>query len=90
MDWKLFITTFVTIFLAELGDKTQFAAVAASAKSSSTRVVFAAVVSALALAGGLGVFAGKALGEVFNPQWLKILSGSLFIFVGMWVLLSKN
>ncbi len=56
MDWKPFITTFATIFLAELGDKTQFAAVAAAAKSESTWEVLLAVVLALSVAGTVGVW----------------------------------
>lgn len=86
MDWKLFVTTFITIFLAELGDKTQFAAVAASAQSRSVREVLIAVVLALALAGALGVLAGKVLAVFFDPQWMRLISGSLFIAVGVWVL----
>lgn len=90
MDWKLFSTTFLTIFIAELGDKTQFAAVAASAKSESTGVVLVAVMSALAIAGGLGVLFGKSLSEFLNPQWMRWISGGLFIVVGLWVLLAKD
>lgn len=86
MDWKLFFTTFVTIFLAELGDKTQFAAVAASAQSRSVLEVLLAVVFALALAGALGVLAGKFLAAFLDPQWMRILSGSLFLAIGVWVL----
>lgn len=86
MDWKLFVTTFVTIFLAELGDKTQFAAVAASAQSKSVLEVLLAVVLALAFAGALGVLAGKFLAAFLDPQWMRIISGSLFLAIGVWVL----
>jgi len=89
MDWKLFFATFGVIFIAELGDKTQFAAVAAAAKSESTLEVLLAVVLALSLAGVLGVVAGKTLALYLNPEWLKWISGTLFIFVGSWILLSK-
>jgi putative Ca2+/H+ antiporter (TMEM165/GDT1 family) len=90
MDWKLFLTTFVTIFIAELGDKTQFAAVAASAKSQSTIEILLAVILALSLAGTIGVLAGKTLATFLNPQIMKIVSGSLFIVVGSWILISKG
>jgi putative Ca2+/H+ antiporter (TMEM165/GDT1 family) len=89
MDWKLFLTTFVTIFLAELGDKTQFAAVAASAQSTSTKEVLLAVILALSLAGALGVLAGKVLAQFLNPETMRYVSGGLFIVVGLWVLLKK-
>jgi putative Ca2+/H+ antiporter (TMEM165/GDT1 family) len=89
MNWQLFVSTFVTIFLAELGDKTQFAAVAASSKAESLKEVLLAVVLALSLAGALGVLAGKALAAVLNPEWMRWISGSMFILVGLWVLISK-
>lgn len=89
MDWKLFLTTFVTIFLAELGDKTQFAAVAASADAPSSKEVLFAVVLALGLAGALGVLAGKVLAQFINPETMRYVSGSLFILVGCWVLFKR-
>jgi putative Ca2+/H+ antiporter (TMEM165/GDT1 family) len=89
MDWKLFATTFTTIFIAEMGDKTQFAALAASSQTRSTWTVLLAVVLALSLAGTVGVLGGRFLGAVIDPQSLRYISGSLFIAVGLWVLLSK-
>lgn len=89
MDWKVFSTTFLMIFLAEMGDKTQFAALAASSSTKSTISVLLAVVLALSIAGMLGVLVGKYIGEFLNPQYIKWISGSLFIFVGAWILLSK-
>ena len=77
------------IFLAEMGDKTQFAALAASAGSKSTLSVMIAVVLALSIAGIFGVIAGKFIGDHLNPVYLKWLSGSLFILVGAWILVSK-
>lgn len=89
MDWKIFLSTFVTIFLAEMGDKTQFAALAASSQTRSTWTVLLAVVLALALAGSLGVLCGRFIGEIVSPSTMKIVAGSLFIVVGLWVLFSK-
>ena len=88
MDWKLFATTFITIFLAEMGDKTQFAALAASAQAKSTGAVLLAVVLALSTAGAIGVLAGRVLGTFIDPQYMKYISGSLFIVVGLWILWS--
>lgn len=89
MDWKIFASTFITIFLAEMGDKTQFAALAASSQTKSTTTVILAVVLALGLAGALGVVFGRFLGTVISPQIMKYVSGTLFILVGVWVLTSK-
>lgn len=86
MDWKLFSTTFLTIFLAEMGDKTQFAALAASSRSRATVSVWLGVVLGLAVAGTVGVFAGRLVGEAIPPHVLRWLSGSLFVAVGVWVL----
>ena len=90
MDWKIFVSTFGTIFLAEMGDKTQFAALAASSQTKSTASVLFAVVLALSLAGTLGVLFGRVLGEWVNPIALKWISGCLFIFVGIWILVADR
>ncbi len=87
MDWKLFTATFGTIFLAELGDKTQFAAIAASAQSKTVTEILLAVVLALALAGALGVLAGKVLAQFLNPEILRWISGAMFIGMGLWILI---
>lgn len=90
MDWKIFFSTFVTIFLAEMGDKTQFAALAASSSTKSTWSVLVAVVAALALAGVLGVVFGKIIGSLVEPHIIKYCSGLLFILVGLWVMLARH
>jgi len=87
MDWKLFTTTFVTILFAEMGDKTQFAALGLSAANSSTLSVWLGVVLGLAVAGTIGILAGKLLGNTLPPVALKWISGSLFIFMGAWTLI---
>ncbi|MCB0391459.1 MAG: TMEM165/GDT1 family protein [Bdellovibrionales bacterium] len=89
MDWQVFFTTFSMIFIAEMGDKTQFAALAASANSKATGSILLAVVLALSTAGILGVIAGKYIGVFIGPQAIKWISGSIFIGVGIWVLISK-
>ncbi len=89
LDWKLFLTTFLTIFVAEMGDKTQFAALAASAQSESIWPVLLAVILALSLAGALGVVFGRVLGAYLTPDTLRWISGSLFLMMGAWILLRK-
>jgi putative Ca2+/H+ antiporter (TMEM165/GDT1 family) len=89
MEWTIFWATFITIFLAEMGDKTQFAAMAASSQSSSTWTTLLAVILALSLAGTIGVLAGKVLGTYIDPKYMRILSGSLFIVLGIWTLIRK-
>ena len=90
MDWKLFFGTFTANFIAELGDKTQFLAIAASSQSKSWIEVLLAVVLALMLAGTIGVVAGKLLADVLTPKVMKYLSGCIFIALGLFVLLKKG
>lgn len=86
MDWKLFATTFITIFIAELGDKTQFAAIAAGSRGSSYKETLLAVVLALSLAGAIGVLAGRSLAQVLDPRIMRLASGILFLVIGVWIL----
>jgi putative Ca2+/H+ antiporter (TMEM165/GDT1 family) len=68
MDWKLLGLSFLTVFLAELGDKSQFAAIAISGNSKSPKAVFLGSVAALVLASLIGVLVGQDGGEV-NILW---------------------
>lgn len=89
-DWKLFVATFSTIFVAELGDKTQIAAIALSSQSRSGLEVLLGVVLALTLAGGLGVVMGSLLSNWISPVVLQKVSGVLFLGFGLWILLKGN
>lgn len=89
MDWKIFATVFGTVFLAELGDKTQLATVLFSAdKPTSKWIVFAASASALVLASAIGVLAGTFVAQHINPRHLQIVAGIGFIAIGAWTLKS--
>ena len=88
MVWKEFITTFVTIFVAEMGDKTQFAALASSANASSRISVLLGVIAGLSIAGALGVAVGAWSKGIFSPEVMKYTSGILFIALGIWTLVS--
>jgi len=86
MDLKIFIATFTTIFIAELGDKTQFAAFAAATQTKSIFSVLLGTVLALSIAGTIGVLAGSFLGSFIDPTKMKFFSGGAFILMGVWVL----
>ena len=88
MDPKLFAAVFSTVFVAELGDKTQLATLlyAAEAKNAGM-TVFAGAASALVLASALGVLAGAGLAQWLSPRLLRGLAGFCFVAIGLWILL---
>ena len=90
MDWKLFATVFGTVFLAELGDKTQLATLlfAANARHSPW-LIFVASSLALVCAAGLGVLAGGLISKHVDARILSIIAGLGFIVIGAWTLSSS-
>lgn len=86
MDFRVFATAFVTLFLAELGDKTQLAAVAMSASSKKPLSVFLGGTLALAAVTGLGVLFGEALVRAVPEIYIRRGAALLFVAVGgfMW------
>lgn len=86
MNWALFWTTFITVFLAEVGDKTQLAAMTATAKSGALWTVFFAASLALVCATAIGVAVGGALFKLVPPAAIRYSAGSVFIAVGIWVM----
>jgi putative Ca2+/H+ antiporter (TMEM165/GDT1 family) len=86
MDRTLFWTTFATVFLAEIGDKTQLAAMTATARSGALWTVFFAASAALVCATAIGVVLGDALFRTVPEAAIKWLAGTAFIAVGVWVL----
>jgi putative Ca2+/H+ antiporter (TMEM165/GDT1 family) len=87
MSLKLFLTVFATVFLAEIGDKTQLATVLYAAEGGNSRLtVFLGSALALVIASAIGVLAGAALSRFVQGRALSMLAGAGFIAVGIWVL----
>lgn len=87
---KIFLTAFITIFLAELGDKTQIATLLfASGKDNSKWVVFLGAALALTLTSAIAVLLGGTISEYVSEKTLKLVGGAGFIVVGIWTLLAK-
>lgn len=85
MDTKLFATVLSTVFLAELGDKTQLATVLYSARSPGSRwTVFAASAIGLVLASALGVLAGEFIARSMDARLLTRVAGVAFVVIGIW------
>ena len=88
MDYKVLITVFGAVFLAELGDKTQLATMLFAAdKSVSKWTVFLGASLALILASGIGVLAGSAISQYVSERQLSYVAGIGFIAIGLWTLI---
>jgi putative Ca2+/H+ antiporter (TMEM165/GDT1 family) len=87
MDWKIFLTIFVAVFIAELGDKTQLATMLfATDKEVNKFTVFFAASAALIVASAIGVLAGSLLSEYINESYLHYIAGVGFIVIGIFTL----
>lgn len=90
MDIKILFTVFATVFIAELGDKTQLATMLfASDKAVSKWVVFAGASLALVATSALGVLAGGFISQYISPRQLQWIAGVGFIAIGAWTLLKS-
>ena len=87
MDWKILATVFATIFIAELGDKTQLATMLYAAdKEVSKWTVFVGASLALIVASALGVGAGGLVSQYLSERLLRAVAGLGFIVIGVWTL----
>jgi len=89
MDLRVLITTFGIIFLAEMGDKTQLAAMTMSAQTKKPWAVFLGASLALAAVSALGVIVGATLGNYVPLEWVKRVAAVAFIVIGVLMLLGK-
>jgi putative Ca2+/H+ antiporter (TMEM165/GDT1 family) len=89
MDWKLFGSTFLAIFLAEMGDKTQLATMTLSA-GSSRWVVFAGAALALVATTAIAVMVGEGVARLAPPVWVKRGAGVVFLAIGLVFLLGRG
>jgi putative Ca2+/H+ antiporter (TMEM165/GDT1 family) len=86
---KTYLVVFASVFVAELGDKTQMATLLYAADPVVGKLgVFLAAASALVLSTALAVVIGSHAGDWISPKVLKTLAGLGFIAVGAWVLLT--
>ena len=86
MDWKILGTAFITIFLAELGDKTQLAIITMSANTESKVAVFIGASLALVIVSLLAVLVGGVLTQVIPTEWLQRIVAVAFIAIGVLML----
>lgn len=74
MDWHLLGLSFATVFLSELGDKSQLAAIALSGSGKSLRAIFLGASAALLLASFLGVILGEGASQLLPTEWVKTIA----------------
>jgi putative Ca2+/H+ antiporter (TMEM165/GDT1 family) len=82
---SVFLATFSTVFLAELGDKTQLAALLLSAESGRPVIVFFGASLALICSSLVGVLLGRWLARFIPAQMLERLAGILMVALGLWL-----
>jgi putative Ca2+/H+ antiporter (TMEM165/GDT1 family) len=89
MDLRVLLTTFGIIFLAEMGDKTQLAAMTMAAQPKRPWAVFVGASLALATVSGLGVIVGSVIGDYVPLVWVKRAAAAAFIAIGALMLAGK-
>ena len=87
MEWKLLATVFVSVFVAEMADKTQLVTLLFAANQEVSKLtVFVAASAALILTSAIGVIAGSLVSEIISPKLMATIAGIGFMFIGAWVL----
>jgi len=87
---RAFFTVFTTVFIAEIGDKTQLATMLfASEAKVSKWVIFLGSAAALTLAAAIGVLVGAQLEKLVSPRTLKVIAGVGFVAIGVWTIVSR-
>jgi putative Ca2+/H+ antiporter (TMEM165/GDT1 family) len=87
VDLKVLLTVFASVFIAELGDKTQLATMLFAAdKAVSKWTVFIGASLALVVASGVGVLAGELVSQYANPKYLNYSAGFGFVLIGIWTI----
>jgi putative Ca2+/H+ antiporter (TMEM165/GDT1 family) len=90
MNWHLLGLSFVTVFLSELGDKSQLAAIALSGRGQSRKAVFFGTAGALLLTSLLGALAGGAVSEFLPTRILKAIAAVGFAILAIRLLLPNS
>ena len=83
MILSLLLSTFLTVFIAELGDKTQLATLTISGTSNKPLAVFLGSASALVLASLLGALTGGSISTFLPEVILKSLASLTFLIIGI-------
>ncbi|MBK9162058.1 MAG: TMEM165/GDT1 family protein [Nitrosomonadales bacterium] len=87
MDWKILGIIFASVFIAEMGDKTQLATMLfASDREVSKWTVFFGASAALIATSAIGVMAGSVISNYISEKSLHYIAGAGFVLIGLWTL----
>ncbi len=90
-DFRIFFTVFGTVFISELGDKTQLATfLFASTESGAPMSVFLGSACALVVSSALAVLGAGVVGKYVNPTVINNVAGIGFIVIGVWILINRG
>ncbi len=89
LDWRVLTSAFGLIFLAELGDKTQLAVMAMTAREKAPLMIVLGAVGAFAVATAMAVLLGLLGARYLPTQVVEKLAAVAFILVGVLILLGK-
>lgn len=87
---RAYAVVFLSVFVAELGDKTQLATLPFASRADTSKIgVFVASAAALVASSLLAVLVGERLGALLRPELLTTLAGGAFSAIGAWMLLAR-
>ena len=86
MEYKTFFLIFFSVLVAEMGDKTQLATFGFASNSDTKLMVFLASALALVVASAIAVIAGEFITNYIGQKTLTLISGIIFITIGVWTL----
>lgn len=87
--FKVALAAFTSVFLAEMGDKTQLATMMLVAEGKSPWAVFLGSATALVLSSVVGVLAGGVVAKYVPAAYIRVASGAAFILIGILLLADK-
>ena len=90
MDLKLLATVFASVFVAELGDKTQLATLSLAAEGKSRWIVFLGSALALVSTSAIAAVGGEMITRLVPPIWIRRGAGLVFVAMGLLFLASKG
>ncbi|MGE5580755.1 MAG: TMEM165/GDT1 family protein [Bacillota bacterium] len=89
LDWRIVASTFVSVFFAELGDKTQLSTMMLASSKKAPWSVFLGSASALVLSSLIGVLVGDTLYRVVPAHIIRLVAGAGFVVIGALILFGR-